>query len=1234
MHDLDPAHPSAEELRAFSLGRVGEDDLARISAHLNDCSTCRGWVDGLFAQDALLSRLQAADRPGGGLREDASQRRQAAHALRQELLRQASSAELLAEEGAASLGATSAVAEPASTARSGGSSDGLAAGTVPAPVSPQGEVAQPSCPRQIGEYDILGEVGRGGMGVVYKARHRGLHRLAALKMVLAGTFASTQQRLRFLLEAELAARVQHPNIVQVYEIGSHEGQPFLAMEWVEGGSLAERLHGKPWPAAEAARLIETLAHAIHAAHNQGVIHRDLKPANVLLQKNLTLRRQDAKKEEEREDEGNRTGSSSSLCVLAPLREVLPKIVDFGLARPLQGDEGLTKSGVLVGTPAYMAPEQASGTNALVGPTTDVYALGVMLYQLLTGELPFQGDSALEVLHAVTSVEPVRPRRLQPGVPRDLEAVALKCLEKEPGRRYAMALELAEDLRRFLDHKPVQARGISAAGRLGRWARRNRGVAAALGVIALLLIGVAIVSSLAALRFERLAAEADRRGEAERWQRYRANMTAAAVALQVPNTGAARRALAAAPEEYRGWEWLHFNTRLDDARAILRMPGVPDAVTFRPPVIPLRPALAFSPDGKRIAAGSLEPGTVVWDTATGREAGVLPGQHHSFQDMAFGPDGHLLVFTADRTLLAWDLSRNDWTILCRIAEKSLLGLLLSPDGRLLLGVKDKQAQLWDVPAGRKRADLPGEFLMGQCMAVFSGDGRHLAYSTGDGAVHLWDVQAGAQACVLRGPRVHVRALAFSPDGKRLAAGADHPENTVRLWSVPAGEEVAVLRGHQNEVSTVAFNADGSRLASGSLDKTARLWDVSAGTLVPVLKGHTGIVRQTAFSPDGKHLATASDDETVRLWDAANGEPVAVLRGHTGAVSAAVFSPDGTLLASSSADATVRLWDVGQLESNGVLRGHTRFVYDVAFSPDGKRAVSAAWDGTARLWDPNTGREIRPPFQPATGQFDWRDPIVSAACFSPDGRQVATVTGSGAVTVWDVATGKKVRTLRVPAGDWRGYPRAAFQPSGNYLAVGAGDGAVRLWDAAGEEPVAVLRGHEEPVLDVAFSPDGAQLASAGVDRTVRLWDVETRSLLAVLRGHEDWVYGLAYSPDGRLLASASRDKTVRLWDTATHEALAILPHGSAVYGVAFSPDGRRLAAGCADNGIRLWDVASARRAGGKELLEAEVAELRGHEDYVHAVAWSPDGTRLISASGDRTVRVWDSLSARERAKRGAR
>jgi WD40 repeat protein/serine/threonine protein kinase len=1137
---------------------------------------------------------------------------------------------------------------------------------------------------QLGDYRIVREIGRGGMGVVYEAEQASLGRHVALKVLPRQLLVDPRAKQRFEREARAAARLHHTNIVPVFGVGEQDGLPYFAMQLIHGIGLdvviaelarpdagADRTPARPEVLAIArllltgsehaaenvgrgpadatpsdrpagpsgtatsraasrtantpgslpgqakassgvvrrtfwgsvARVGYQVAGALAYAHRQGIVHRDIKPSNLLLDEAGTV-----------------------------------WITDFGLAKAAD-QQDLTRTGDIPGTLRYLPPEAFEGKSDARG---DVYSLGLTLYELAALRPAFAESDRNRLIKQVTMGEPEPLGRVRPGIPRDLETIIHRAIERDPARRYQKAEEVADDLRRFLDDQPVKARRTSALERLVRWARHNRGVAAALGVIALLLIGVAIASILAVLRFQRLAdeavsaaAEADRRGEAERRQRYRANMTAAAVALQVPNTGAARRALAAAPEKYRGWEWLHFNSQLDDARAILRMPGVPPAVTYAPSGRTLRQALAFSPDGKRIASGSPEPGTVgVWDTATGREAGVLPGQGSNLQDLAFGPDGRLLACTADGMLQSWDLSRNDRTILCRIPETSFTGLLLSPDGRLLLGEKDKQAQLWDVPARRKRADLPGEFVIGNHTAVFSSDGRLLAYSTEDGAVHLWDVGAGAEARVLPGPAVQVRALAFSPDGKRLAAGAAHPENSVRLWSVPAGEEVAVLRGHQNEVSAVAFSPDGKRLASGSMDKTGRLWDAMTGKLVTVLKGHTGYLQKTAFSPDGKRLATASDDGTVRLWNAANGESVAVLRGHTGVVWAAVFSPDGTLLASSSLDATVRLWDVGQLERKGVLRGHDSYVYDVAFSPDGTQAVSAAWDGTARLWDPNTGREIRPPFQHAPGPLD-RGGVVVAACFSPDSRQVATVTGTGAVTVWDVVTGEKVRTLRVPGGDYRGYPRAAFQPHGNYLAVGAGDGAVRLWDAAGEEPVAVLRGHEDLVLDVAFSPDGTQLASAGVDGTVRLWDVPTRSPLAVLRGHEtDWVYGLAYSPDGRLLASASRDKTVRLWDTATHEALAILPHGSAVYGVAFSPDGRRLAAGCADNSIRLWDVATARGGGGKEVLEAEVAELHGHEDYVHAVAWSPDGTRLISASGDRTVRIWDTLSAHERARRGAR
>ena len=343
-------------------------------------------------------------------------------------------------------------------------------------------------PKQVGDYEILTEVGRGGMGVVYKARHRGLHRLAALKMVLAGEFASPAQEVRFRLEAELAARVQHPNIVQVYEIGTYQGRPFLALEWVEGGSLANRLDGKPWPPGEAASLLETLARAIHAAHVEGVVHRDLKPANILLANprgTALLSRPGGLSDGSGEPSHKELSDSSHATRPA---DWTCKITDFGLARPIEGGVTVTQSGFLVGTPGYMAPEQAGGTRALVGPATDIYALGVVLYQLLTGQLPFQGDSTLEVLRAVTSDEPVRPRRWQPCLPRDLEAITLHCLEKEPTRRYPSALALAEDLQRFREGKQVAARPVGAAARLARACRRRPLVALLLGLLTASLFG--------------------------------------------------------------------------------------------------------------------------------------------------------------------------------------------------------------------------------------------------------------------------------------------------------------------------------------------------------------------------------------------------------------------------------------------------------------------------------------------------------------------------------------------------------------------------------------------------------------------------------------------------------------------------------------------------------------------------------------------------------------------------
>jgi uncharacterized protein (DUF433 family)/tRNA A-37 threonylcarbamoyl transferase component Bud32 len=344
--------------------------------------------------------------------------------------------------------------------------------SLPSSPAPQATTLQP--PSEVGEtvaakrisipgYEVLDKLGEGGMSVVYKARHLSLNRIVALKMILAGEHASEEMLARFALEAEAVAQLQHPGIVQIYEIGEHDGHSFLALEYVAGGSLAARLDDKPWPADKAAALVETLARSMQATHERGIIHRDLKPANVLLTK---------------DDQ--------------------PKIADFGLAKRLQDAAGRTRTGNILGTPEYMAPEQAAGQKD-IGPAADVYALGGILYRLLTGRPPFQADSSLDTLMQVLEQEPVPVRQINRSAPRDLETIALKCLSKEPQKRYASAAELADDLQRFLEGESLRARRITARQRLFRWMLQRPGAALARGGLVVLILACVVGSASAGFK---------------------------------------------------------------------------------------------------------------------------------------------------------------------------------------------------------------------------------------------------------------------------------------------------------------------------------------------------------------------------------------------------------------------------------------------------------------------------------------------------------------------------------------------------------------------------------------------------------------------------------------------------------------------------------------------------------------------------------------------------------------
>lgn len=927
-----------------------------------------------------------------------------------------------------------------------------------------------------------------------------------------------------------------------------------------------------------------VADALEYTHKQGIQHRDIKPSNLLLDTRGTV-----------------------------------WVTDFGLARA-ENEAHLTQTGDIVGTLRYMPPEAFEGkTDA----RSDIYSLGLTLYELLALRPAFDERDRPRLIKQVTTAELPRLDALNPAIPGDLVTIVQKATAREPGRRYATAGELSADLQRFLSDEPILARRQTHLERYWRWARRNPGIAVLGGVLTAVLVAVTVASLLAAGHFNRLrlnerdarheaelsrqsaeasADEARRRGDAERWERYQANIASAASALQLNNVGRARESLAAAPIEHRGWEWLHFANQLDDARSVLRGHQGPVNV------------VAFSPDGRRIASGSYDRTVRLWDTVTGQEQLALRGSQDFVLAIAFSPDGTRIGSGSLHGAVLWNAATGK-----QIAALGGSAALPFSSAGIRVGKERgfSKVRFRDVVTGQEfvpQVDDIGD--IGIVDVAIAPDGRRIATAGTDHTVRLWDARSGAPLATLRGHEASVYSVCFSPDGRRLASGGDYPDNTVRLWNMPpAGpvpaEPIAVMRGHGNIIESLAFSADGTRVASASWDQTVRIWDGTSGKPIATLRGHAGQVRQVAFSPDGKRLVSASQDRTLRLWDVDTGNPIAVARGHTDEVQTVAFSPDGTLFASGSNDGTVRVWEVQHLAMGNVLRGHSSFVYDVAFSPDGSRLASAAWDGTVRLWDATTGRQ--------TGLVRSDEKIVASVVFSREGDQLAFLARDDAVHWCELTNGQQVRKVSVPSK----FPfdsRIAISSKGDLFGAGSYDGRVRIWDMATDEPVAVLSGHTRAVRDVAFDPTGKLLASASRDGTVRVWDVAKKESIQVLYGHSVEVRAVAFSPNGRFLASGSSDGTARLWDAATFKLIRVLRHGGNVYKAAFSPDGSRLATGCADNTIRLWSLTTYQ----------EVAELRGHESYVHSLAWSPDGTRLASASGDHTVRIWDTVSPAVRAR----
>jgi WD40 repeat protein len=1082
----------------------------------------------------------------------------------------------------------------------------------------------------LGDFRLVREIGRGGMGIVYEAEQISLRRRVALKVLPFAAALDARQIQRFQVEAQAAACLHHRHIVPVHGVGCDRGVHYYAMQLIEGQSLAamiaelRRLDGldppdgpapglgriatselaarllsgglldrptgagsemsteagpdattAPLPAGASdpeaptprasrtgtdrpatagsstrnrdyvrgvARLALQAAEALDHAHARGIVHRDIKPGNLLLDARGRL-----------------------------------WVTDFGLAQ-VRGDDRLTLSGDLLGTLRYMSPEQALGRRVAIDGRTDVYSLGVTLYELLTLQPAVNGRDPAEVLRRIAEREPAPLRRLNPAVPRDLETIIAKAMDKDPAARYATAGDLVLDLRRFLEGRPIEARRFSGTERAWRWCRRNpvaAGFLAASSVAALAIVGV-VVAFHYNTQLKQQKEVTERLLDVFRHLAYAAGLNLAERDWRDGNVAGTLRHLNEThpPEgksDLRGFEWYYLDrlTRLEgvllkghtgpvrsvaysrDGTLIAsasddKTVKLWDAATGR--LIRTMPAtngviaVAFHPDGTRLASAGLDRVVTVRDVATGQVIRSLQGHTRDIFELAFSPDGTTLASSSlDGTVRLWN--DGDGSAIRTIPDRragSRAKLAFSPDSRVLAtaGGGEATVRTWAVATGGPLRSIsddlpqPVDGLGGQRRAysdypkpvAFSPDGKLMATGGEDGTIRFRDAENGRLVLTLRNPHNldAVKGLAFSPRGQRLASISDIGRS-VSVWDVATGYLMRTIKINTPEIYDVAFAPDDAHLVSGCADGIVRIADATREQEARWLaEGHEA--NGIAVGSDGSFLATSLADGKVVIHGLANGQIEHTLRAPPGSVGKVVISPDGRRAATAGEDHMVRVWDIATGNSLHVLRGHDGIVYSVAFSRDGKILASASRDKSVRLWDVDAGRQNHILKGHAFPVF--------AVAFSPDGETVISGDADGFVMLWDAASGRRLRATRSHPG---GILVLAISPDGRRLATGGADETIRIHDLAAAREVRALAGHAGDIRGLAFSPDGRRLASSGADGTVRIWDPESGLGVLVLRGHSGPVLSVAFSPDGTQLASASADQTVRIWEANTGPTL---------------------------------------------------------------------------------------------------
>ena len=994
---------------------------------------------------------------------------------------------------------------------------------------------------RIGNYELLEEIGRGGMGVVYRAKQLPLGRSVALKIIQSG-FIDHRQRKRFFAEAETAARLQHANIVQIHEVGDDGGTPFLSMQYIDGQSLEDKLAKQVFKPEKACALVRSLAETVHFAHENGVIHRDLKPGNVLLPENG-----------------------------------VPMITDFGLAWNMtegQGQATRSRTMAIIGTPSYMAPEQAEFNTSKPEPTADVYGLGAILYELLTGKPPFLGTSIIDTIAMVRNQPPVSPRSLSNRVPRDVETICLKCLEKQTDRRYLSASELAEDLGRYLENRPIRARRAGVMERSWRWIGRHP-VVSSLSLALALVVGIGIAAVVWQWASARIGwAEARENGRQLESQLYFNQVALAHREWSLGNPVRAKTMLESCNPDLRDWEWSYLDRIFHSEE--FSFTGHQRYVTD----------VEFSPDDRWIASCGGDWGVdrkgevMIWDAHAGELKHRLTGHQGGVFNIQFSPDGSQLASSS----IDWFGHR------CAV-------------------------KLWDVESGEETLQLPLSGTESHVFDVaFDPRGETLALAGADGKVRLWDLKTNTQQQILSGHLQNVFRVEFSNDGQFVASASR--DGTVRIWSCSSGEMVKILTG-ANDFRSIDYSPCGRFLAAGGFEGQVFVWDI-ARDFEPVAHHRISSKPQNvAFSPDGQRLAII-DSAKVRLVDTITGRHHLTIAGHDKTARAMDFNSDGTAIVTCGGlrSQSVKVWNLPTYDPGVRTIGRSAsYINDLVIHPNGRQAavighkVSGTSIGTktVELWDLTAGNRTRV----LHGASDWMTKID----YSPDGNEIAAGSQDGTIKIWCLDRPNLApRTLQIHS---KSVSWVAYHPHQPMLVSSSDDKTLVFWELAGDIPIPDRKLQQVKSTCHEFDPSGRWLFSCDNRGIISIWDVQTKEVIQQVKGHSEAIDNLVVSRDGTQVLTAGGDKLIKIWAFAASGKPALSLRHSIEnrisetrafvrQGLSLSADGKRLAAIDSDMNLRLWNTITGNEA---FVFTDDPYDARPS----NAVLFDPNGSGLIVARG---------------------